>query len=461
MSATVLLVDDDPDLCRLVAARLSERGFTVTWRTSGDAALAALARDRVDAVVTDVRMEGMNGLELCEHIVTNHPDLPVLLLTGYGTLEAATAAIRVGACDFLAKPPDADGLAHAIERAVRARRLRGEVRRLRAEPAHEPAGPMFLGTSHAMAAASDIVERVADTDVSVLITGESGSGKELVARALHAQSRRRDGVFVAVNSAAVPEALIESEFFGHVRGAFTDARGTRPGLFVQAHGGTLFLDEIGELPLALQPKLLRVLQERVVRPVGGAEEVPCDVRLVTATNRDLEESVRRGEFREDLYFRINVVRIDVPPLRARGNDVLELAQHFLVRCAAATGKRVVGISPAVAQCLFDYPWPGNVRELQNCIERAVVFARYEELVVDDLPEAVRGAASSDGHAGLSPLMSLEDAERQHILRVVEAVHGNRTLAAQILNVDRKTLFRKLKRYADEREPQRARAHAGC
>jgi two-component system response regulator AtoC len=454
MSARVLLVDDDPDLCRLVAARLSERGFAVTWRTSGAEALATLSHAEVDAVVTDVRMDGMNGLELCERIVTNHPDLPVLLLTAYGTLDAATAAIRVGACDFMPKPPEADALAQAIERAVQARRLRGEVRRLRAEALPVGGRSPILGASPAIVAIGDIVERVADAEVSVLIAGESGSGKELVARALHAGSRRAAGPFVAVNSAAVPEALLESEFFGHVRGAFTDARTTRPGLFAQAHGGTLFLDEIGELPVALQPKLLRVLQERLVRPVGGTEEIPCDIRLVTATNRDLETAVRRGEFREDLYFRINVVRIDVPPLRARGNDVLALAQHFLTRCAAATGKRVVGLSPAVAQCLLRYAWPGNVRELQNCVERAVVFARYEEIVVDDLPEAVRAAAarSTAGPNGLSPLMSLDEAERQHILRVVQAVHGNRTLAAQILNVDRKTLFRKLKRYEDEPEP---------
>jgi two-component system response regulator HydG len=320
----------------------------------------------VDAVVTDVRMDGMSGLELCRQVVTNHPDMPVLLLTAYGTLEAATAAIRVGACDFLPKPPDADALATAIDRAVQARQLRGAVHRLRAlpPPGHD-IGPI-LGVSAAMVAACNIIDRVADTDVTVLVAGESGSGKELVARALHARSRRALGPFVAVNSAAVPEALLESEFFGHVRGEFTDARATRPGLFAQAHGGTLFLDEIGELPIALQPKLLRLLQERVVRPVGGDEEVPCDVRLVTATNRDLDDAVRRGEFREDLFFRINVVRIDVPPLRERGDDVLALAQHFLVRCAAVTGKPVVGLSPAVAHCL-PIRVPGNVRELQNCI----------------------------------------------------------------------------------------------
>jgi DNA-binding NtrC family response regulator len=324
----------------------------------------------------------------------------------------------------------------------------------------------MIAGSPAMEAVCKIIDRVAEADVSVLIAGESGSGKEVVARALHAGSRRATGPFVAVNCAAIPEALLESEFFGHVRGAFTDARSDRAGLVTKAHGGTLFLDEIGELPPSLQPKILRVLQERAVRPVGGDLEIPCDVRVVTASNRDLDMAVRRGEFREDLYFRINVVRIDVPPLRTRGTDVLALAQHFLGRCAEATGKRVVGLSPAAAQCLLRYAWPGNVRELQNCIERAVVFARYEELVVDDLPDAVRTAAGrSAAAAPLSPLLSLAEAERQHILRVVQAVRGNRTVAAQILGVDRKTLARKLKQYASGEEapesPLRRTAQAEC
>jgi two-component system response regulator HydG len=299
-----------------------------------------------------------------------------------------------------------------------------------------------------------LVARVAESESSVLVTGESGIGKELVARALHAGSRRAGGPFVAVNCAAVPEGLLESEFFGHVRGAFTDARSARTGHFEQAFGGTLFLDEVGELPVRLQPKLLRALQERIVRPVGSTVEVPCDVRVVAATNGDLETAVRRGRFREDLYFRLNVVRLDLPALRNRGDDVLLLAQHFLTRAAVRAGKEVVGLSAAAAQCLLRYTWPGNVRELQNCIEHAVVFARYGELVVDDLPEAVRSHAAVRTTAtatSFSPLLSLGEVERNHVMRVVEAVHGNRTLAAQILNVDRKTLFRKLKAYAIEME----------
>ncbi len=450
MSAHVLLVDDDASLCRLLAAWMTARGLQVTWKLSGEEALETLEHVEIDAVVADVKMDGMSGFELCERVVTNHRDVPVLMMTAYGNLEAAVAAIRVGAWDFLTKPPTADALVQAIERALAMRQLRCDVRRLRHASADRPAAHRILTNSSAMQSVCHLVERIGETESAVLITGESGTGKELVARGIHGTSRRAGGPFVPVNCAAIPEALLESEFFGHVRGAFTDARADRSGLFEQAHGGTLFLDEIAELPLRLQPKLLRVLQERMVRPIGANDEVPCDVRVVAATNGDLESAVRRGRFREDLYFRLNVVRLDLPPLRARGTDVLLLAQHFLERSAASTGKAIVAISPAVAQCLLRYPWPGNVRELQNCVEHAVVFARYDEIVIDDLPEAVRSHAPVRVTAEspmFSPLLSLDDVERNHVLRVVEAVHGNRTLAAQILNVDRKTLFRKLKGYA--------------
>jgi two-component system response regulator AtoC len=449
MTPHVLLVDDDASLCRLLAAWMSSRGFEVTWRTSGEAALEALQAIEIDAVVADVQMDGMNGFELCEHVVTNHSDVPVLMMTAYGNLDAAVTAIRVGAWDFLTKPTTADALVQAVERAIQMRHLRGAVRRLRQGGAPVGAANAILTASPAMQTVCHLVERVAASDAAVLLTGESGTGKELVARALHAASRRVDGPFVAVNCAALPEALLESEFFGHVRGAFTDAHAARTGLFEQAHGGTLFLDEVAELTPPLQPKLLRVLQEKTVRPLGATTEIPCDVRMIAATNGDLEAAVRAGRFREDLYFRLNVVRLDLPPLRARGEDVLLLAQHFLAHSAGVTGKSVAGISAAAAQLLLRYPWPGNVRELQNCIEHAVVFARYEELVVDDLPEAVRAHLGARGAAAaaFSPLLSLEEVERNHVLRVVESVHGNRTLAAQILNVDRKTLFRKLKAYA--------------
>ena len=449
MNARILVVDDDADMCRLLELDLSQRGFHVRWTTSAAEVLEILATAEPEAIVTDIGMDEMTGLELCERITTDRPDVPVIVLTAFGNLEMAVGALRAGAYDFLTKPPDADALAFALGRAVEHARLRHEVKRLsRAVEAAHGFGEL-LGTSAPMQRVYDLLERVASSDVSVLITGESGTGKELVARALHRHGRRSEGPFVAVNCAAVPEALLESELFGHVRGAFTDARADRRGLFLQAHGGTLFLDEVGELPLPLQPKLLRVLQERVVRPVGADEEIACDVRLMAASNRDLDAEVQEKRFREDLFYRLNVIRVAMPPLRARGNDVLLLAQHFIECAATQAGKAVRGLSARAAERLQDHAWPGNVRELQNCIERAVVLARHAEIAVDDLPEKFRGARPARGAGGRvsgAKLVSLEEIEQRHILQVLESVRGNRTRAAEILGVDRKTLYRKLEQY---------------
>jgi two-component system response regulator AtoC len=446
----ILVVDDVQSMCEMLAERLPPLGFEVLWCTDAREALPLLATTDVDAVVTDLNLGTMNGLELCERIVASHPDLPVLVITAFGSLETAIAAIRTGAYDFITKPFDITVLALSLERAVQHRRLRAEVKRLRATVAASRRFGELLGTSSAMQEVYALLDRIADADASVLVMGETGTGKDLVARALHERSRRRAGPFVAINCAAMPETLLESELFGHARGAFTDARAARTGLVVQAHGGTLFLDEIGDLPLTLQPKLLRVLQERTVRPVGGDTEVPFDIRLICATNQDIETATEERRFREDLYFRINVITVKLPPLRARSGDVLLLAQHFLDRYAAKADKSVTGLSPAAAERLMAYPWPGNVRELQNCIERAVAVAAYDQVTVDDLPEKVRAHRRS--HIVIdaddpSALVSLEEIERRYILRVMESVAGNKTLAAEILKVGRKTLYRKLERYA--------------
>jgi DNA-binding NtrC family response regulator len=450
--ARLLVVDDVQSMCEMLDERLTPLGFDVEWYTSANAALGALADHEVDAVVTDINMREMDGLELCARIVAAHPDVPVVVITAFGNLEAAINAIRAGAYDFLTKPFDIKVLALSLERAVQHRRLRAEVKRLRARVAEAGRSGALLGTSPAMQEVRSLIERVADTESSVLVTGETGTGKELAARALHDGSRRKNGPFIAINCAAVPETLIESELFGHARGAFTDARSARTGLMVQANGGTLFLDEMAELPLALQPKLLRVLQERKVRPVGGDTEIPLDIRLVAATNADLDTAVEEKRFREDLYFRVNVISIPLPPLRARSGDVLLLAQHFLERAAEKAGRALTGIAPEAAKLLLAYPWPGNVRELQNCIERAVALARYDQVTVADLPEKIQQhrpsyvvLAADDP----SELVSLEEMERRYILRVMEAVAGNKTMAAQILKMGRKTLYRKLDRYGSE------------
>ena len=448
-SRKILVVDDDAEMCAMLNAQLSRRGFVVTPMTDPGAAFDLLRAGDFDVVVTDLNMRGMNGIELCERIVSNRPDIPVVVITAFGSLETAIAAMRVGAYDFVPKPFEIEALVLALERAAQHRALRDEVSRLRQVVLDSRRMDEILGESPVMKRVFEMIDRVADTGSSVLLTGESGTGKELAARALHRRSRRAAGPFMAINCAAVPATLLESELFGYARGAFTDARAAHTGLFVQASGGTLFLDEIGELPLDLQPKILRALQDRTVRPLGGTAEVPFDVRLVTATNRDLETAIEEKRFRDDLFYRINVIAFEMPPLRARGNDILLLAQHFLGRFATIADKAVAGVSAAAAERLLSYAWPGNVRELENCIERAVALAQYAELVVEDLPEKIRDyrgshvvVASNDP----SELVSMEEVERRYIQRVLESVGGNKTTAARVLGFDRTTLYRKMQRY---------------
>ena len=449
MRGRVLIVDDERSMCDTLAVVLDKKGFACRWTTSPAEALEIVHGGGLDVVLTDLNMRGMSGLELCERIVANRPDVPVIVITAFGSLETAVAAIRVGAYDFITKPPEIDALEVALARAVQHRRLREEVKQLRCAVQESSHCGNLVGTSTAMRGVYDLLDRITDSTASVLITGESGTGKEVAARALHDRGPRRDAPFVAINCSAVPEALLESELFGHVRGAFTDARSARTGLCVQANGGTLLLDEIGDMPLALQPKLLRALQERTVRPIGGHDELPFDVRVVATTNRDLRALMDEDRFREDLFFRINVIHVEMPPLRARGGDVLLLAQHFLDVQAARAGKHVSGFSAAAAEKLLAYHWPGNVRELQNCIERAIALTRYQEIAVDDLPETIRAyqrshvlVASDDP----SDLVSLAEVERRYTLRVMEAVGGNKTLAARLLGITRKTLYRKLEDY---------------
>ena len=444
MNHRILLVDDDASLCETLELGLTKRGYRTATCLSAADALARLSAEDFDVVITDLNMRGTGGIELCERIVANRSDIPVIVLTAFGSLDTAVSAIRAGAYDFISKPVELDVLAIAIDRAAKHRELREEVRRLRRDAVRSEPPAQFVGQSSAMRSVYDLIERVADSETTVFVTGESGTGKELVATALHSLSRRREHPFIAINCAAMPEGVLESELFGHTKGAFTDAKNDRSGLFLQAEAGTLFLDEIGDLPLALQPKLLRVLQERTVRPVGGRSWVPINVRLIAATNRDLELAIEEGRFREDLYYRINVVHIDLPPLRSRAGDVLPLAQHFLRQFATRAGKSVLGISPAAAEKLVAYAWPGNVRELQNCIERSVALARFDQIGVDDLPEKVRSYRSSHVIvAGDDPseLVRMEELERRYIVRVMEAVGGNKTAAARILGLDRKRLYR--------------------
>jgi len=446
MNPRALIVDDEPAECELVRDALAHAGFEAHSAQTPARALELLATRPFDVVLTDLNMPTMSGTDLCRRITETVPHVPVVLVTAFGSIDSAVDAMRAGAYDFLTKPFDVDAVAMVLRRAVEHRALRCEVDALRRVVDTSQRYGGLLGTSQAMRDIYGVIERIADNDAPVLITGESGTGKEMVAREIHSRGRQSKGRFVAVNCAAMPEALLETELFGHVRGAFTDARERREGLLVTANGGTLLLDEIGDMPLGLQPKLLRALQERVVRPVGATEEVPFEARIIAATNRDLESAIEAGRFREDLFYRINVIQLELPPLRARGGDALALAQNFLGEAAVRNGKPVPGLTPEAAERLLAYDWPGNVRELRNCMERVVALMRGERVGVEDLPPKVRDYRS--GHvliAGDHPheLQPLEEVERRYILRVVEACKGNKSQAARVLGIGRKTLYRRL------------------
>ena len=434
---------------------VAHHGHHPSEHESAEDALEALASGDFDLVITDLRMPGVDGLELCRRITEGHPDIPIIVLTAYPSMDNAIEAMRMGAVDFLSKPFTLESVGQAIERASHQRELRSEIRRLERTLRPSARGNGLVAASAAMANVVDLLARAAESEATVLLMGETGTGKEVAARELHTLSGHADGPFVAVNCAAIPEHLLESELFGHVKGSFTGASRDHTGLMVQATGGTLFLDEIGEMPLALQPKLLRAIQERVVRPVGGEEAIPFDTRLVAATNIDLEKAVEQGRFRQDLFFRINVVRIDLPPLRRRGQDVILLAQQFLEDQAKKSGKQVVGLTAAAAEKLMLYPWPGNVRELQNCIERAVALTQHDHLKVGDLPKEIADAeggepepemARGNGRDEPSHVPTLDEIERRHIVKVLNIAEGNKTQAARMLGLDRKTLYRRLKRY---------------
>jgi DNA-binding NtrC family response regulator len=457
MKKHVLIVDDDPNMCAILEAELAKRAYRVTLAQSPEDALVRVdtGADDIDVILTDFQMSGVSGAELCARVVASSRDIPVVVMTAFGSMDSAVAAIRAGAYDYVTKPLDADDLVMTLDRGAKDRALREEVRRLRLGVEGASLFEDMVGSSPQMAKAFDLIARVAKSDATVLVTGESGTGKELVAKAIHTRSTRSAGPFIAINCAAMPEPLLESELFGHVKGAFTDARQTRRGLFLKATGGTLFLDEIGDMPAGMQAKLLRALQERTVRPVGGDEEIPFDTRIVAATNRDLEQEVAAKRFREDLYYRINVVHIDVPPLRARGRDVLTLAKHILLRSQPG-GERVVGFTAAVVDAILSYPWPGNVRELQNCMERAVALAEFDHVRLEDLPEKVgafkEAVVRVESHDP-SELITAAELERRYIAQVVAAVGGNKTLAARILGFDRRTIYRKLDGQSNAASPR--------
>jgi two-component system response regulator AtoC len=466
----ILVVDDEPNLRKLLAAQLTQDGYEAHAVADGKEAMAALKEQHFDAVISDLRMPNMDGMTLLKHIQEQHGDIPVIVLTAHGTVETAVDAMRFGAFDFLTKPFDRAEMQAVVGKAVRT--VDHRHKDVVIEP-DERGRYRIIGESEPMLAIYQILEKVADTPATVLITGESGTGKELIARALHENSSRRQRPFIRVNCGAIPRDLMEAELFGYERGAFTGAVTSKPGRFELAHDGTLFLDEISEIPVEMQVKLLRAIQEGEIDRVGGIKPIAVDVRLVAATNRDLKSEIASGRFREDLYYRLNVVPIHLPPLRERRTDIPLLAEHFLLKQAARLKRGTMKLSPEAMESMANYPWPGNIRELENVVERTVLLTDGDTIRPKDLPlELQRGGDRSDGGGGVGALDAGDDddatenapgglkqqvreaaarLERELIVRALAQTGGNVTQAARLLKISRKSLQIKMKEFG-LREP---------
>ncbi len=451
--SSILIVDDEAGVRASLAGVLRDEGYTVDAVESGEACLEQVTRQAYDVILLDIWLPGIDGLATLERLRERRVEGPVIMISGHGTVETAMRATRLGAFDFIEKPLSIDKTVLAVRNAIRQRRLEVENRALRAR-VDRPL--VIVGASPVMAALREQIGMAAPTNGRVLISGENGTGKELVARQIHALSQRRTGPFVEVNCAAIPEELIESELFGHMKGAFTGAVADRRGKFELATGGTLFLDEVGDMSLKTQAKVLRALQEQIIEPVGGHTSVRVDVRVLAATNKDLPEEIRAGRFREDLFFRLNVIPLAVPPLRERGADVIRLAEHFIAEFASEYGRRMKRLTPEAAQALCGYRWPGNVRELRNVIERLMIMVPSDTIAVEDLwfldellvvpvpPAAVARPALATG-AAVRPLYEARDAwEREYLLQALAAFDGNMSRTADALGVERSNLYRKMR-----------------
>jgi len=446
----VLVVDDEENIRLVLRTVLRKNGFEVEVAESAEDALEELGTFDPDFVIADVRMPGMSGIELCQELKARASDATVIVMSAYGSVDLALEALKAGAYDYVSKPFKQDEVLLALRKAEEREALRRENRALREAMRKEHEFGEMLGKSDAMRKVFRTIEKVAEYPTTVLVHGGSGTGKELVARALHRSSPRSDASFVAVNCGAIPGSLLESELFGHRRGAFTDATSDKRGLFEEAHGGTLFLDEIGELPLQLQVKLLRALQEGTIRKLGDTKDTTVDVRVIAATVRDLGKEVEEGRFREDLYYRLNVLQVSVPPLRERKEDVPLLVEHFIEGCNARLGTRVRDLDPKAKKLLLDYHWPGNVRELENLVERAVVLAEGEVLTPEDLPDRLREPANPVTVALSTGELSIKKTtryiEEELIKRALDNTGGNRTAASKLLEISHRALLYKIKDY---------------
>ncbi len=445
--ASILVVDNEHSVRLTLAMLLKGQGHQVLEAADGRTAIEKLREEPVSLVITDLKMREVSGLDVLREVKVLRPETEVILLTGHGTIESAVEAMRLGAFDYVTKPFESSELLHRVQNALNHHRLVNEVRLLRQQIREQRGFGRLVGRSPQIQRVIELISRVGGTDTTILIEGESGTGKELVARAIHAESPRADRPFVALNCGALPESLLESELFGHVRGAFTGATATKKGLFEEADRGTLFLDEIGDTSPAIQIRLLRVLQEREIRRVGSNAPIKIDVRVLAATHQSLEELVKEGRFREDLLYRLNVVTIPVPPLRERREDIPLLAAHFLAASAKRLGKPVPTLSPEAISLLLEYAWPGNVRQLENAIERAVLLAATDTIFPGDFPPSLLRTPPA-GEPGASPprLSRLDEVEKEHILSILDELGWNQARAAEMLGIGRNTLWRKLKEY---------------
>lgn len=443
----ILIIDDEDAMRDSCSQVLTREGFAVATAEDGRIGLDLLAKNRFHAVLLDLKLPGLDGMQVLSRIKQATPETPVIIITGFATIESAVHTIKKGAFDYLAKPFSPEELRVIIRKAIDSRSLQAEEQTLRREMESPDSFNMVVGRSPSMARVLDIVKRVSPTESTVLITGESGTGKELLAREIHSHSPRRGAPFVLVDCGALVETLFESELFGHVKGSFTGAHITKHGRFEVADGGTIFLDEISHISLNVQAKLLRAIQEREVTRIGSSQPIKVDVRILAATNEALEDCVRKGKFREDLFYRLSVVPIHVPPLRERVDDIPPLIEHFLEKYASKAGREMEAVKPTVLKALMQYDWPGNIRELENTIERAVVLSKGDEIGLEDLIYHGIGTGLTLLQSTGGPFKSLEDMEREYIKVVLDAQHGNRSRTARILGIDRKTLLAKIKKFA--------------
>ncbi|CAH2030398.1 sigma-54-dependent transcriptional regulator [Trichlorobacter ammonificans] len=447
MKQKILIIDDDTSLRRVLEFNLQEAGYQTAAAASGEEGLRLFGEVEPALVISDMKMPGMDGMQVLKSIKEGAPDTPVIMITAFGSVDMAVEAMKAGAYDYITKPFNRDELRLTVAKALQFSSLSQENRHLKSQLTDRADFSAIIGSSPAMEKVFQVVAKVADTEASVLITGESGTGKELVARSIHSRSSRASGPFVAINCAAIPHDLLESELFGHVKGAFTGAVRDKSGRFALADGGTLFLDEVGELPPALQPKLLRALQERMIEPVGGTKPVKLDVRVVAATNLDMEKAMSDGTFREDLYYRLAVIPLHLPPLRQRRDDIALLLRHFCGR----HGAEKVQFDTAALAALLAYPWPGNVRELENLVERLLIMRNGDTITVADLPEKILNherPATAGSVVNLPPDgYSLEELEREVVVQALERNSWNQTAAARFLRIPRHTLLYRMEKYA--------------